>query len=454
MGSYQGKNGPYFLRKYVAPCIGIVTGKTRYFYYHQIKGNEWLSLGKLEHLKHQLLSKLLLHAKSNVPFYQKTLAGGDMSSGHGIEDSLVSYPIVTKKIIQEQDQNMISQSFPPKKTMVGYTGGSTGNPLKLYFNASFLEKKEAAFMRSLTWGGWEPGEPVVMFWGGLRELRNRQSKMAYVKSQLTGFHVEGCYEYDDNMMDAWLHYLADNGIKFIYGYASVIDSLATYQKKRKLAPIRLRGVFSTAEMLMPQYRKNIEESFQCKVYDQYGSREVVNIAAECEEGNMHILSDMVFPEFIRENGNSQHQTIVLTSFCNYVMPFIRYNIEDYVSPKVGHCSCGRSFPMIRIDVARNRDHLQKPDGTKVHPSYFTGLLYGIEGIDRYQYRQVDYDRVVLEIVKNSAFKSASQQVINGLKDRIAEDLSWDVDLAVKEVEGMQLPDSGKHRYVVSDISSQ
>jgi hypothetical protein len=42
----------------------------------------------------------------------------------------------------------------------------------------------------------------------------------------------------------------------------------------------------------------MEQAFGCKVFNQYGSREIPNIACECRLGNMHVFTDMVYAEML------------------------------------------------------------------------------------------------------------------------------------------------------------
>lgn len=441
----------FWFRKFVAPGLGILTGRSRFYLYRKIKDRDWLSTEEISKIQMKELRNLIVRAKEEVPFYRNLLTGYVIPEGRELIDLLHSLPVLSKKDIQKHFKEIVSDKCKSEKTITSYTGGSTGNPLKLLHDTLSLEKKEAAFMRSLTWGGWEIGEPIAMFWGGLQEFKKRQSIMARFKRTLTGVHRIRCYEYDDDLIRHWLVYLKDKGIKYIYGYASVLFNIACYQKKHGMKLSEIRSIFSTAETLIPEFRETIEDAFQCKVYDQYGSREVVNIAAECECGNMHVLSDMVYAEFFPENGSQGNHKIVLTSFTNYIMPFIRYDIEDWACPKSGVCSCGRRFPLMEIRIGRKNDHFRKPNGQILYPSYFIHLLDGIEGIASFQFKQIESNKIILYITKNSAYGRNSNRLLSCFEEKIQKELNWDVNLEIKEMEKIPVTDSGKHRHVISEF---
>jgi phenylacetate-CoA ligase len=61
-------------------------------------------------------------------------------------------------------------------------------------------------------------------------------------------------------------------------------------------PRSLIGVYATAEVLTDAQRDLMQQAFGCKVFNQYGCREVPNIAWECRHGNMHVFADLVVLE--------------------------------------------------------------------------------------------------------------------------------------------------------------
>lgn len=397
------------------------------------------------------LKGLLLNAKQHVPFYSELLSSYTLPDFEAPYDILHRLPISTKHDLQKQYENMISISVPRRDLLAIHTGGSTGKPLSFLVDRQFLEKRRAANMRNLTWGGWTPGEPIAMFWGAEHELGAKPTYLSKLKTSLTGWHLINSHQYDHSLIRSWIGYLVDNNIKFVYGYSSVIYNIARYQRRHGTQLPKMKAIFTTAETLFPHYRQLIEDTFQCKVYNQYGSREVPSISAECEKGNMHILSDMVHAEFMHGSRNDNIYRIILTSFINHSFPFIRYDIEDLGLPKAGDCSCGRIFPLMEITIGRARDHMVKPDGQIIHPSYFSGLLYGAAGIMSYQFRQIDHRRIVLFIVPDDS-KSVHYSALEELRARIQRELSWEVSLDIQQVDHIPTPSSGKHRYVVSDLS--
>ena len=102
----------------------------------------------------------------------------------------------------------------------------------------------------------------------------------------------------------------------------------------------LLGVYSTAEVLHDDQRTLMERAFCGKVFNQYGCREVPNIAWECRHGNMHVFSDMVQLESVSD---AEGDRLLVTSLTDRVMPFIRYALGDSGRLVDGQCPADWGF---------------------------------------------------------------------------------------------------------------
>ncbi|MCF8094884.1 MAG: hypothetical protein K9J79_05925 [Desulfobacteraceae bacterium] len=441
----------YILRKYVAPGLAVLTGRKRYTYYSEMKSVPALPHNQIEKMQQDKLQYFLSYAAEHVPFYNNLSDVLKVTENVDVLSFLKYFPIITKKTIHENMDQMVSRKYTIEELSLGYSGGSTGSLLKYYFDKALHEKSEAVLMRMFSWGGWSPADPVAMFWGGFHELRGRDQLSTRLKRFISGRFLMPAYTYNDEIIRQWLKIIEKYEIRYLYGYASVFYNISLFQKRTGVRLPKINAIFSTAETLLPHYRSTIENAFQCKVYNQYGSREVQGIACECEKGNMHINSDLVYPEFIPDNSGDNIHRLVVTSFLNFGMPFIRYDIGDYASPKEGLCGCGRGFPLMSMHIGRTNDHLRKPDGEIIYPSYFNKVMFGIDGVSLFQFRQKDFHNLQLRLVLHTDISVESRKLISNLETRIRRELDWDVALEVHEVDKIELPPSGKHRYVICEL---
>lgn len=208
-------------------------------------------------------------------------------------------------------------------------------------------------------------------------------------------------------------------------------------------PASLIGIFSTAEMLDDEQRALMERAFGCKVFNQYGSREIPNIACECRHGNMHVFTDMVFLE---SQGWPNEDQLLVTALTNRLMPMIRYAIGDSGRLKEGECSCGSPFPLMEMGLCRQNDLVRAPDGRRIHPSYFNRLLYGLTQVEHYQFVQDEPGKIVLRLVASAPLDPA-------IADRLRAGVRRDTGLecALDHVKAIERTVSGKHRFVISRL---
>jgi phenylacetate-CoA ligase len=229
----------------------------------------------------------------------------------------------------------------------------------------------------------------------------------------------------------------------LQGYASVLADVARVVIENRMPmPKTLIGVYSTAEVLTGEQRQRMQQAFGCKVFNQYGSREIPNIACECRLGGMHVFTDMVHLESVPlENENR----LLVTSLTNRLMPMIRYDIGDSARLLDGACACGLPFPLMQMDMCRQNDLIRTCSGKTVHPSYFNRLLYGQTQIRQYQWVQRDLDRLALNLVTPQPLSS---EMLASLQASVRRDVDAEMALEVNYLDEIPRTVSGKHRFVI------
>ena len=139
--------------------------------------------------------------------------------------------------------------------------------------------------------------------------------------------------------------------------------------------------------------------------------------------------------------------IVLTSFFNYSLPFIRYAPGDYAIKHNGDtCKCGRNLPLIKKIIGRTSDIIKLSNGR-----FLNGLSIPLEtlNIERFQIIQTKQDELLIKIVKGSASKQDIDNVYKVVKYHAGEGIHTNLEV-VKEI---PLPRSGKFRFVISELKS-
>ena len=375
-------------------------------------------------------------ARSNTRYYREKYAALD--AAWAISD----LPILTKSDVTTHLPDLLAHGHDPHTTAIGHTGGSTGKPLAFYYDDFKHELMRAGMMRSYMMAGWQPGQKILNFWGA------RQDTVAggvfggeYIGDFIAAEKTLPAHAISPNKLDAWAAFIQRYRPVLLQGYASILAALARYVLECQISlPASLTGVFSTAEMLDDSQRALMEAAFGCRVFNQYGSREIPNIACECRHGHMHVFTDMVMLESI--DGQ-----LLVSSLTNRLMPMIRYENGDAGELLDADCDCGSPFPLMAMGMCRKNDFIVTPDGRKLHPSFFNRLLYGQKHIENYQFVQRTSDEVQLKLVTP---QSPDPALIRSMQERVRQE-GGGLNLRVDTVPDIERTISGKHRFVISQL---
>jgi phenylacetate-CoA ligase len=293
--------------------------------------------------------------------------------------------------------------------------------------------------------GWQPGQKILNFWGARQDIKGEGGFRKRSNDAIAAEKTIAAYEYTEAQLRDWAATIRSFRPVLLQGYASILAELARYVIDSKIRmPYSLRGVFSTAEVLYDWQRSLMEQAFGCKVFNQYGSREIPNIACECRHGNQHVFTDMVY----LESENIDHEDrLVITSLTNRAFPFIRYEIGDSGRLKEGDCACGSPFPMMEMGLCRSNDIIKTRSGKSVYPSYFIHLLDGLADIKQYQFIQSEPDKITLNFVASSGLNA---ETMDSLRARIRAEVDENMALDINHVVEIRRTVSGKHRFVISN----
>ena len=370
-------------------------------------------------------------AQDNTTYYEKHFSRID------VFDAL---PILTKQDVVAHLSEMLARDHDPSTTPIGHTGGSTGKPLAFWYDETKHELMRAGMMRSYMLSGWQPGQNILNFWGARQDTASGGVfGSAAWDDFIAAEKTLPAHEIDATKLHGWAEFIQRYRPTLLQGYASILAALARYVSDKKLAmPASLLGVYSTAEVLTEAMRETIERAFKCKVFNQYGSREIPNIACECRHGNMHVFSDMVWLESV--NGQ-----LLVTSLTNRLMPMIRYENGDCGELLEGECACGSPFPLMAMGMCRSNDFIIAPGGRRLHPSFFNRLLYGRTEVAQYQFVQEDPQRVMLRLVAGAPLDEA---IAAEMRAGVAAE---GLILQIEYVPDIERTTSGKHRFVISRL---
>ncbi|MCP4538168.1 MAG: phenylacetate--CoA ligase family protein [Chloroflexi bacterium] len=447
-----------FIRRQVMKTYQLATGRRVLDCLNELNHTQWLKRDELLSLQRDKLYKLLTYAYHHVPYYRRTFDQVGFQPDDVLADlgSLSKLPLLTKSIIRENFDDMLTTESERRARMSRLTtGGSTGHPLIFMQDVKFRDYVTADTHRHIGWAGWQFGQLHAYIWGANFELSTSQSLRTRLIDWVLNRFLTNAYVLSEESLGAFAARVRRQQPRILYGYASSLYCFAQFVQEKSLDDITFDGIFSSAEVLYPGQRQLIEQTFRCKMFDRYGTRDLGGVACECdahaglhasiENNYIEILQDLDSNEPVRPDETGH---IIATNLNNYGMPFIRYSIEDMGTwSNVDHCPCGRELPLMNLVQGRHIDMFKTRDGRSVWGG-FASPLFGLEGIKQFQVIQKSLDLIVARIVKEG---DLDQTQLDTIERTVKVALSDDVEIRFEFPDEILVQDSGKHRYTISEI---
>ena len=441
----------FFWGTIVQPIINRSRKDDTARYLKEMRPLPFMSRSDAEQYQLERLQELLLHCYRNVPYYARLFAELTLkpSDFRALAD-LQKLPILTKKTIVENKMDFVARNISKNDLFPKATGGSTGTPLELFYDRSYGSRGEAGLVRSFEMAGYRVGEPVVILWSYPENLLRVSKWQQRVRQEMRRRFYFDTGKYGSREMEGWMFRCRKIKPAILYGYASAVYHFARFLKERGERLDGVKGVFTTSEKLYPFQRDLVSEVFDCKVYDNYGCVEVLHLAFECPEGGLHRSCDFSYIETQVDEERGLDYFLV-TSLWNYGFPILRYKNNDVGRLLDKSCTCGRGFPLLDLDISRIVDNFPIRGGEIIHGTKLMHLLYGCEGIDRYQFYQPSIDRIILYIVKDAHYSTKTEIWLDGVKKQIDGMTNGSVLLDIQYVEEIPPTKAGKYLYMRSDV---
>lgn len=279
----------------------------------------------------------LTHAGTTVPYYQELFAAYNFQPAKVAQDFryLQDIPYLTKDIIREQQDRLISTTYADKIVREQKTGSSTGLAATIYYDQEALDWTAAQNILMLEWGG--------------KQRHNREAHLSTRfadthRPQYSDFEFKKCLilnrrniytsGFDDASQEKLLTDLHDARARIVQGHPSSFFALARYLKKQGRNGKGLFDIFvSTGEMLTDTQRELIESLLGVRVSNRYGACEFGVMGQEKKDGPkgcLMVSDSLVWPEIhcVEEEGTANSGEMVFTNLRNPAMPLIRYRMGD------------------------------------------------------------------------------------------------------------------------------
>ena len=423
----------------------------------RLERTQWCSLDELQAIQEAELGKLLAHVWRNVPHYRERfeqvgLAPSDITR---LED-LRKLPLLTRA---EAAQHFAARksTAAPLPVIGKMTSGTTGSPLSFAYDRGSEYWRQATKLRGYAWAGYHLGDRSLHFWGTPRidpPPLSQRLKVS-VDRAIRREHYADCTDRSEEALAGVVRDIRTLRPSVIVCYAQAGAALARHVNENSSRNWDDISLIAAAERLFPSDREAIALAFGSNVFETYGSREVMLIAAECEaHDGLHVSMENLLVELIvRDDQGGERPArpgelgeVVITDLHNFGAPFIRYlNGDSAVARAARRCACGRSLIKLERVEGRTVDTLRDGAGRPVSGLFFNVLFAEIaHKVRQFQVVQRRDRAIDLKIVPTSAFESSLLDQVRSHCDKFIPGVTLRTEL-VTELN----PDAGgKLRVVV------
>ena len=392
----------------------------------ELTKQQYFSKETLQKIQEEKFHSLFNIAKSSTEFYKNATSYSELA-------------VLTKEMVRAQFDNFISNTYN-KKLYTKATGGSTGKSLVYYSTALSRSYLWAGIILSWIVAGYEKGDKIAIIAGSaLIDIKAGLKRKIFYK--ILNVETYSAYKLDEQNMSVYIDKIALSKVKIIYGYATVLDRLATFINTKHPATFpELKGIVSTAEILTEQMRQNIQTAFNVDVFNQYGCNEAGVSAFECEYHHMHLINTRSYFEIDHEG------SLISTDLSNEGFIMIKYLTGDKVEmSEEMNCKCGRHFPIIKKVIGRVNDFIVDLSQNIVHGSFFHFLFRNDNSIKQFQ---VQFDHNSINIFLNVDLTIHDKEYYNRYLDEVKKNLKFnDYNLFINSP--FLTSSNAKHRHIIN-----
>ena len=303
------------------------------------------------------LNKLLSDCKISSKYYKDILREINLPLNN-IEEFYQHIPILTKEIIKKQNNNLNTRYF--RSNFKHSTSGTSGDPTIIYTSGLAEGYREAGSLRFLSWWDIMPFEKSVLILGKKASEKSGNFFFERLANVFRHRYDINVFKLDSHSIER--HYVKINKFRPVYlrGFKSAIIHFAELLEQNNLIfdNFKFKLVIVTSEILLEKERQYIENIFDCKVANEYGSAEVGQIAFECPHGSMHVFSEAILLH------TNEHNDVFITELHNNCMPLLNYKFNDKAILSGNSCKCGIKSQIISDIQGRDNDIIVKPNGEK------------------------------------------------------------------------------------------
>jgi len=449
------------IRQTLLPVLYRWRGSKQLEYFNYLKKNQWNSLQENIKIQKHLLFENLVFSFNNIAYYKNLNIDFGSFKEDTIFEDIKSIPFLTKKELREEYDNLYIINPKLKRVYPNKSGGSTGEPTKFMQDNYYADWSASTKILYNEWAGRRIGELLIKLWGSERDISGQSESFAHRSANwVRNLKLLNSFRMTQENIKKYIEEINLYKPKMILAYVQSIYELAKFARENNLKLHSPNSIMASAGILYPEYKELIEKEFNCPIFNRYGTREVGDIACDCDrhEG-LHLNVFTHYIEIIDKKGKNCESgkmgEVVVTTLRNYTMPLIRFKIGDMSVLSNKQCSCSRGLPMIENLIGRVMDVFRTKEGRVVPGEYFIhfiGVVLNKGIIKKFQVIQEKENLIIVKLVldKKESFVE-NKKDFDEITEKIKLVMGENTKVEYKLVDDILPTKSGKYRYTISNV---
>ncbi len=349
---------------------------------------------EIERSQTQKLKQLLIHAKSNVPFYSELYRDIDINQVRELND-IELLPRITQEQIRATNPDLLLDKRMEKHDMLSFTtSGTSSKPSTHYITKKENELRQIKTLPSLIQLGWRPWWTMVSV---RRSLKSKKYSLAQRLLNGKRIILNINLSPEQQLAEIRRHKPA-----ILHGVTSCVEVIADYliATNQQYKP---KVLLTAGEVIPEKTKEKFLKAFGQQGYQRYGAVECGIMAFPAKNSPyMHVDEDSYFFEVL-DDDNKPSQTgsgrLVITTLDQYSFPMIRYEIGDMVTYANDDVNTNNHYKKIKSIDGRIANTFVLKNG-KVIPYQIVMEMYTkLDSVAKFQFLHDENQNVVFCYVK-------------------------------------------------------
>lgn len=357
------------------------------------------------------LRHIVGHAAQTTPYYAKLFqeVGFDVKSEFGFTE-FSRLPPLGRDAIFKAGKALIAQDIPQRYLQKDSSGGSTGEPVKIWVGPQETGWHLAALRFFSDKLGLVPGARVAYLWGHYLDPGYKPSLVRKAVFYARNERWFDCFRLSNEVLLGYHNEMQRFQPECIVAYASALAVFAAFLKDRGIVPsYPTRCILTGAEKLFSFQRKVAEQVFSCPVYERYGARDAGIIGYQLpNKASQGFVVDWANVLIEPENAEAE-SPILVTKLHADGMPMIRYRVGDVGRFPEGSMPGRPVFSLCEV-TGRTVDHVFLPNGNFIHGNQFPHLFKDFP-VREFMVTQLEDYSLEVSIVPEAVFQQSDRDAI-------------------------------------------